>query len=95
MKPRENEIVKRRSPRQSAKEAAKKLKRNFAPSSGEEDDESFEISHPNQEFFHLILFPSRITKKNVEIILKFSFTTCTCRRKFFFNKQVAETYHFV
>ena len=41
VKPRENEIVKslRRSPRQSAKEAAKKLKRNFAVPSGEEDDE--------------------------------------------------------
>ena len=41
VKPRENEMVKslRRSPRQSAKEAAKKLKKNFATSSGEEDDE--------------------------------------------------------
>ena len=41
VKPRENEIVKslRRSPRQSVKEAAKKLKRNFAVSSGDENDE--------------------------------------------------------
>ena len=41
VKPRENEIVKslRRSPRQSAKEAAKKLKRNFSVPSGDEDDE--------------------------------------------------------
>ena len=43
VKPRENEIVKslRRSPRQSAKEAAKKLKRNStrdAVPSGDEDD---------------------------------------------------------
>ena len=41
VKPRENEIVKslRRSPRKSAQEAAKKLKRNFAVPSGDEDDE--------------------------------------------------------
>ena len=40
-KPRENEIVKslRRSPRQSAQEAVKKLKRNFAVPSGDEVDE--------------------------------------------------------
>ena len=36
VKPRENG---KRSPRQSAKEAAKKLKRNFAVPSGDEDDE--------------------------------------------------------
>ena len=41
VKPRENEIVKslRRCPRQSAQEAAKKLKRNFSVPSGDEDDE--------------------------------------------------------
>ena len=41
VKQQENEMVNslKRSPRQSAQEAAKKLKRNFAPSSGEEDDE--------------------------------------------------------
>ena len=40
-KPRENEIVKslRRSPRQSAQEAVKRLKKNFAVPSGDEDDE--------------------------------------------------------
>ena len=58
VKPRENEIVKslRRSPRQSAQEAVKRLKKNFAVPSGDEDDEWFEIFHPNQEFFNLILY---------------------------------------
>ena len=41
MKPRENDIVKslKRSPRQSAQEAVKKMKWNFAVTSGDEDDE--------------------------------------------------------
>ena len=47
MKPRENDIVKslKRSPRQSAQEAVKKMKRNFAVPSGDQDDEWSEISH--------------------------------------------------
>ena len=41
VKPRENKIVKslKRSPRQSAQEAVKKMKRNFAVPSGDQDDE--------------------------------------------------------
>ena len=41
MKPRENDIVKslKRSPRQSAQEAVKKMNWNFAVTSGDEDDE--------------------------------------------------------
>ena len=49
----ENENVKRCS-RQSAQEAAKKLKRNFATSSEENDDE---WSHFNEEFSNWILWP--------------------------------------
>ena len=41
VKPRENKIVKslKRSPRQSAQEEVKKMKRNFAVPSGDQDDE--------------------------------------------------------
>ena len=50
VKQQENEMVNslKRSPRQSAQEAAKKLKRNFAPSSGEEDDEWYERSQSSR-----------------------------------------------
>ena len=57
VKPRENDIVKslRRSPRQSAQEAVKKLKKNFAASSGDDNDKWSERFHSNQEFFNWIL----------------------------------------